>query len=506
LHRDRVAKVTPAEVGRVARQYLQRNNRTVGLYIPTDKPERADIPQVASVVEMVKDYKGGEAVVAGEFFDPTPANIEKRVQRSELPGGVKVALLPKKTRGEVVQAQLTLHYGNAESLKNFTSASQFLGELMARGTKKHTRQELVDELDKLKARLSASGSFGTVTFSIECKRDALPRVLALLTEILREPTFPADELDILKRQTRDELDKSRTEPTALASRKLQQKLSPYPKDDIRYVPTVEESIERLDKVTADTVRKLYSEQLGGQNGELVVVGDFDPAQVTKLVGDALKDWKPGVPYKRIERPAVTGVKGERLTIETPDKANAIWIAGLTLPITDAHPDNPALELADFVLGGGTLSSRLGNRVRQKEGLSYGVRSQFGASSLDPNARVMIYAICNPANIDKVDKAILEEVDKMLKEGVGEQELAEAKKAFLEQAKVRRSSDRSLVSLLQDGLHVGRTMDYHAEQEKKIAELTVEEVNSAFKRHYDPKRLVIIKGGDFRPKPAGTEKQ
>ena len=88
----------------------------------------------------------------------------------------------------------------------------------------------------------------------------------------------------------------------------------------------------------------------------------------------------------------------------------------------------------------------------------------------------------------------------------EQELTEAKKAFLEQAKVRRSSDRSLVNLLKDGLYVGRTMEYHADQEKKVAELTAESVNAAFKRHYDPKKLVIIKAGDFRAKPAGSEKQ
>src|SRR5262249_24420724 len=143
---------------------------------------------------------------------------------------------------------------------------------------------------------------------------------------------------------RDALEQGRTEPTALASRMLQQKLNPFPKDNIRYVPTIDESIARLEAVTLEQVRKLYEEQLGGQYGELVVVGDFDPATVLKQMDDALKDWKSATPYKRIERPAVAGIKGDRAIIETPDKANAFWLAGLMLPMTDSDPDNPALEV------------------------------------------------------------------------------------------------------------------------------------------------------------------
>lgn len=497
LHRDRVAKVTPADVERVAKLYLQRNNLTLGMFYPTDKPQRADIPQVANVSEMLKDYKGGKAVVAGEFFDYSPANIEKRVQRSTLSSGVKVALLPKKTRGETVTLQLTLHYGNGESLLGKTSASQFVASLMAKGTKKHTRQQLEDELDKLKAKLSGSGLIGDAKFSIVAKRDTLPRVLALLAEILREPTFPAQEFDVLKRQLRDGLEEGRTDPTALASRAMQQKLNPFPKDNIRYVPSVDESIARLEAVTVDQVKAIYDEQLNGQNGELVAVGDFEPAEVLKQLEDALKDWKSEVAYKRIARPAVTTVKGQTDTILTPDKANAFWMAGMMLAMKDTDPDNAALEVGDFLFGGGSLSSRLGNRVRQKEGLSYGVRSQFSADPQDSSARFIMYAITNPTNIDKVDKAMLDEMDKMRKDGVDSKELEESQKAYLAQAKVRRSSDSALANMLQEGLQVGRTFEYYADLEKKVTELTPEAVTSAFRRYLDPKKLVIIKAGDFK---------
>src|SRR2546425_1097481 len=118
LHRDRIEKVTPEDVRSVAATYLQRNNRTVGMYIPTAKPERIAIPSTPDVDGLVSNYKGRDPIAAGEAFDVSPANLEARTQRLTVPEGIKVALLPKKTRGEEVHATLTLRYGNAENLKD----------------------------------------------------------------------------------------------------------------------------------------------------------------------------------------------------------------------------------------------------------------------------------------------------------------------------------------------------------------------------------------------------
>lgn len=497
LHRDRVAKVTSADVLRVARQYLTPTNRTVGLYVPTKKAERAAIPSAPDIADLLKDYKGGEAVAAGERFEPTVANIEKHLRTAQLSSGVRAALLPRKTRGEMVTLNLTLHYGSAETLNGHGSAARMLAGLMARGTTKHNRQALMDELDRLKARLLSHGELGTVSFSIECKRTALPDVLHLLREVLREPVFPEKEFDILKRQARTAIERGKTDPEMLASIALFRKLSPFPPEHIRYVPTVEEQLTRLEAVTIEEVRRLYREQLGGQHGELVAVGDFDPQALLKQVEAALGDWKNRVAYERIAQPAPENVKPARLEIDTPDKESAVFFAGLVLPLKDTDPDNAPLELADFIFGGGGLSSRLANRVRQKEGLSYGIGSEYGADAQDKSAAFHLFAICNPENIDKVDKAVREEIDKMIKEGVKEAELSEAKKAYLATLKQHRANDAALAMLLQGELHVGRSIAYFGELEKKIAGLTVEEVNRAFRRHIDPKKLVIVRAGDFK---------
>ena len=113
------------------------------MYIPTAKPERVAIPSTPNVDALVSNYKGRESIAAGEAFDVSSANLETHTRWLTVPEGIKVALLPKKTRGEEVQAILTLRYGNAENLKGLEAAASFLPQLMLRGTRHLTRQQLM---------------------------------------------------------------------------------------------------------------------------------------------------------------------------------------------------------------------------------------------------------------------------------------------------------------------------------------------------------------------------
>ncbi|HEV3439644.1 MAG TPA: insulinase family protein, partial [Gemmata sp.] len=368
VHRDRVEKVTPDDVNRVATKYLTRNNRTVGVYYPSEKAERAEIPQTPQIEALVKDYKGRDTVARGEAFDPTPENIEKRVQRGKL-DTLQYAALAKKTRGEVVQLQLNLHFGSEKSLAGLNSASTLLGSLMRRGTKQHARQELTDALDKIGAQLSVTSEVGGLSVSLQVKKNDLPTALKLLEEILREPAFPQEELDVLKRENLERLNSAKTEPQALAAQALQRKLLPYPKDDVRYVPTIEEGIARIEAVTLADIKKVY-DQIGVEHGELAIVGDFDSEPTLTQIRSILKDWKTAVPYVRIDRSYKFTPTGMKETINTPDKANAVYVAGLIRPLTDSSPDYAALQVGNYLLGAAPLASRLSNRVRGEEGLSY----------------------------------------------------------------------------------------------------------------------------------------
>jgi zinc protease len=512
VQRDRVQAVTAAALNRVAKAYFQKPNRTVGVYIPAKEATRLAIPAAPAIDTIVKDYKGGDAGAAGEAFDPTPANLDARL-KTVTDGGLKAGLLPKKNRGETVSLVLTLHYGNEESLKGQTTAAAMLPGLMMAGTKKHDRQALREELDSLGIRISSGGgggrgrggrgggggggAAGQLTFSVEAKKETLPRALELLREILREPAFPAEEFETTKRRMVSMLAAGKTEPGVLAGNKLSRALSPYSTDDVRYVPTLEETIERAEAVTLDQVKKLYAEQVGGARAELGVVGDFDPDEAVKLVKAMLAGWEAKVDAKRIDRKAADGVTGATVDIVTPDKSNAEYLAGLTFPVSETHPDYAALRIGNFIFGGSTLSSRLGDRIRQKDGLSYGATSSFSASSRDPVASLTVTVSTNPENIDKVTAAVTEELTLFLKDGPTAKELADAKQAFLEAQKIGRTSDAAIAAQIASNLDLGRTFAYAAEQEKAIQALTPAAVAAAFRKHVDPKKLVVIRAGDFK---------
>ena len=197
LNRDRREKATLADVQRMAERYFKASNRTVGLYLPTDKPDRSEVPAATDVGAMVRDYQGRAPMAQGEVFDASPANIDARTARFVAPNGLKGALLSKKTKGGLVSFDLTLRFGTEAALSGLGEAPSLTGSMLLRGTTAHTREQLKDELDRLKAQVSIGGSAEGARVSVTTVRASLPAVLALVAEVLRQPSFPAKELELL---------------------------------------------------------------------------------------------------------------------------------------------------------------------------------------------------------------------------------------------------------------------------------------------------------------------
>src|SRR5450432_2079522 len=167
IMRDLIKKVTPEDVMRVAKAYLKESNRTLAVFIPTKTPDRAEIPEAPVISSVFKDFKGSAKISEGETFDPTPANIESRVVRDKLPGGMKLVLLPKKTSGGVVVATITVRFGDEKSVMGKSAVAQITGGLLMHGTKSKSRQQIHDEMDKLKTSLLVNGSPTSATANIQ---------------------------------------------------------------------------------------------------------------------------------------------------------------------------------------------------------------------------------------------------------------------------------------------------------------------------------------------------
>jgi zinc protease len=495
LHRDRIQAVTAEDVQRVRSTYLKPTNRTLGLFIPTATVDRSAIPATPDVDALVKDYKGRAAAAAGEAFEATPVNIDGRTQRFTSPAGLKVAMLAKKTRGETVSARITLRLGDLKGLSNLGAHPQLAGTMLMRGSEKLTRQQVKDAFDQLKAQVNVRGSAEALTVGITATRANLPAVLKLVTEVLRTPAFPADEFGKLIDEEVAGIDQQRSEPSFVAQTAFGQHLSQFPKGHPSHVDGPDEAIADLKAATLDGVKAFYRAFAGASAGEMAVVGDFDPAETRKLVTELLGDWKSPSPFTRIPHP-YKAVAGVAKSFETPDKANAFFMAGLPLNIQDNDPAYPALLMGDYMLGGGALKSRLADRIRQKEGLSYGVGSFLQVSSLEPGGAFGAYAIYAPQNVAKLEAAFREEIAKALKDGFSDEELQTAKNSWLQAQKVSLSQDRELAGRISSQLYLGRTMAHQAALMDKVAAVTKEQVLEALRKHIDPAAISVFKAGDF----------
>jgi zinc protease len=495
LNRDRLRKVTSEDVQRAAKNYFKPDNRTVGLFVPTDKPDRAEIPAAVDLVTMLKDYKGDPAVSLGEAFDPSPENIDARTQRVTLPGGMKLALIPKETRGDVVSATLRLEFGDENSLKEKAIVGRLTAQMLMRGTTQHTRQQIQDELDKLKARLNVGGGAAGVTATVETVHENLPKVLTLAAEILRQPAFPATEFESLRQQAIAGIEEQKAEPDAIAMQTFQRQMNPYPKGDVRYVPTFDEQIAELRAITTDNLKKFHTEFYGASNSELAIVGDFDTEDAQKVVGTQVAGWKSPKPYTQVKNP-YRKIEAVNQSFETPDKANAFFVAGMRVNLRDEDPDYPALVLSNYIIGSG-INSRLFARIRGKEGLSYGIGSSFSLAPTENNALFMASAISAPENAAKVEASFKDEMSIILRDGFTDAEVAAAKASWLQAQQVSRAQDRELVGRVVDRIHYGRTMAWDADLQKKVQALTPQQIVQALRRHLDVSAMTFMKGGDFK---------
>ena len=495
LKRDRVRALTLAAVQAVAEQYLVADNRTLATYLPTEKPLRAPAPASVDIAQTMQEFKPQAAAAKVEAFEATPTNIDARTQTFAV-GGVKASLLPKGTRGGAVQAVLTLHYGDETSLFGQGEVAETVAALLDKGTKTLTREQIEDRLDQLKTQLDVSASAGRVTLTLSSRREHLPAAIGLLGDLLRNPVFPPEALAERKRQALTGIEQRRKEPNTVAQNAVARLGNPYPRGDVRHARGFDEMVEDVNALSVENLRAFHARFYGATNAEFGAVGDMDAVPVRAALQAAFADWKSPAAFARVPQPLLPA-KPDRLLLPTPDKQNAYMLVRIGVPLTDADPDYPALMLANHVLGSGG-SSRLWKRIRETEGLSYGVGSGIQWNSVEPNSPWQASAIYAPQNRAKVEAAFQEEVARALKDGFTAQELSEGQSSLLGFRQLSRAQDASVASALASNLYLGRTFAISAQVDAAIAELTLEQVNAALRKYLTPDRFVSAFAGDFKP--------
>ncbi|GAB4469052.1 MAG: pitrilysin family protein [Burkholderiaceae bacterium] len=488
LARDRLQQIQSADVGSVARKYFLRDNRTVGTFIPDDQPQRAVIPPAPSVAERLADFKPRAAAAAGEAFDPSQDNIDRRTRRVAI-GDLKLALLPKKTRGETVDAALNFRWGDEKSLFGKSVLAQMTEAMIGRGTVRLTRQQIADEMTRLKM----TGSLR----QFQTDRAHLADALRLVAHVLREANFPEAEFETLKRETLTGLQAQLNDPAARSRDALLAHFNTYPEGDPRHYVPLAARIEAVNGTTLDDVKRFHAEFWGTARGEIAIVGDFDDLAIEALIRDVFPAWRSPAPYAPIVSEP-RDVAPARIVVDTPDKENAFYRARINVALRDDDADYAPLLLANYVFGGGPgLANRLIDRVRQREGISYGAGSALLVGSRDRAGAWQIAGLVAPQNAARFEQAVREEIARMLKDGFTKKELEDAKNGLLQERQLNRAQDGVVAQTWVGYLDVGRTFAFSKQLEDRIRALTPSDVAAAVRRHIDPARLTVVVAGDAK---------
>ena len=497
--RDAMEKAGLEDVNRVAAKYLIASNRTLARFIPTDDAVRADTGGAPSLASLVDGYTGRAAVAAGEAFEPDIGNIAARSEIFRI-GDLQVSLLPKKNRGQTVRVDAHFRFGDVESLmRHPEQVAGMVGAMLMRGSTTMTREQIDARFEALKTRANVWGGLQGAGIGLQTQRMELADALTLAADILRNPTFPESEFEQLRMQTITGIEAARKEPGTLAGMALARRFDPWPAGHPLAYTSLDESLAQLRALKIEDLRKFHGDFYGTSAGQIAIVGDFDPAEVRPLLQRLFADWKSPVAHQPIATRHFE-VKPLRESFETPDKANAVYAARINLPLNDDHPDFPALVIASQVFGGSGLSSRLGTRIRQQEGLSYGIGAVLSADSSrdgrDDAGSFEIQGTAAPQNMAKLEAAVREELERFVREGITRAELEDAVAELLTRREQARAGDGTLASMLNSDQYLGRPMMRRAEFEQKLRALDVVAVNAAIARHLKPADLSEAVAGDF----------
>jgi zinc protease len=500
LVRDRIAEVTTADVNRVARLYLKPSNRTIGRFIPTEKPERAEIAVAPPAAEALKGYTGRTAQAEGERFDPTPANIQARTTTFTIGDKLRVSLLPKDTRGDTVVFNAIFRFADVDALRPVPEGvADAAGAMLMRGSKTMTREQIAQRLEALRTTGNVWGAEQAAGISLNSRREHLAEALALAADVLRNPAFPENEFEQYRLQSITGLESARKEPGTIAAMEMGRYFDPWPADHPFAYRTIDQTLADLRALRREDAIAFHRDFYGTAEGEIAVVGDFDPVALRAQLESLFGDWRSPRPHG-VLRTRYIEVAARKARFETPDKANAVVRARMNLALNVDDPEYPALLIANNILGGGSLDSRLGNRLRQKEGLSYNVGSTLYADSSplgrDDAGSLSIQAIAAPENADRAETALREELARLVRDGITAEELKTAVNDILTRRRQDRANDGNVATNLARNLYMNRTMAWIEGIEAKIRALTVEDVNAAIRRHIKPETLTVFAAGDF----------
>lgn len=496
---DDLPKVTLADVERVRQAYFRPANRTLGRYEPAAAAERVAIPAAPPMAQRLAGLKGPAPIEAAEVFNPTPAALAARTRTQRLPSGLELITLPKQTKGNSVVLQMQLRWG--ERAAQYARRGGFLVSwLMFDGSTTRTRQQIQDELLRLKATANINGGDQGASINLSAERDTLIPALKLLADVLQNPRLPPEAVERERQRSLAGWRGSRSEPETVRSEAVRSHYNSQrgvSLGDPDFSLGVDDRIRHLEATTLEEVRAFYNDFWSANEARVAVVGAV-PEGLAVAIEEAFGAWKkPQAPAFVRHIPTFKPVAPLRVDAPAPDRANAVLRMHQPFAAHQQSADFQALVVAMHILGDGGLDSRLARRVRQQEGLSYGIYASLNVPFRGDAADFAIMASFAPEQRDRIVQVVQEELKRYAEGGVTQAELDSARRQILDRRQQRLSVDAALAGLLLQHADEAQTWAHLQQRNDELQALTPAQVQQAWRKYLAGAGFVVSTSGDFK---------
>ena len=485
---DRYAKVTAADVQRVANQYLTANN-----LVMTYNPRRAEGPRANSTGNTptsVKSEKKDQAKIDAQSALLPKGGADPKlslpaIEKTRLSNGLEVWMVPHNEL-PIVAMNLVLKTGRANERDDRTGVAAMTTTLLDDGTKTRSAVEISNALQSIGVNIGAGSGWDSTTVSMQTLTKNLDQALDIYADVIQNPTFPASEVDSLKQRQIIGLRQQKANPNAISNvvyNKVLYGTHPYGRDNTEAT---------LKAITRDDLVQYYESTFRPNNGVLVVVGNYDKATMKSKLESAFANWKPGdVSPRALPAPGALDKTGIYI-VDRPNSAQSVVSIG-HVGIDRMNPDYFPVVVMNTILGGG-ITSRISMNLREDKGYTYGAGSGFG---------VLRGAGPFSAGGDMQTAVTKESVWELMKElnGIrGAIPITQKELDYNKQSLIRRypggfetvgAISNQLSNLVTYGLPDSYFNDYIA----KVNAVTLADVNRVAQKYLDPSKMAIVIVGD-----------
>jgi zinc protease len=418
-----------------------------------------------------------------------------RPARTVLPNGATL-LAKTTTTTPAVAINLAMRAGSASDPPGLPGMMWLLSRVIDRGTATRSAADIAEELDGRGITLTISVTRHLFSLVCTCLSDDVEPVLALLGDILIAPSVPEDELATRKGEVITSIRQDEDNPAVRATETLMARLYP---NEHPYGRRTKGSIAIVESVTREQLLHLHASRFAPSDLSAVVVGDVETARMADLAARVLGTWQKPAPPPIVPPPVTPATGRQRVVVPMMNKAQADIAYGF-VTIARKDPDYYAFWLMNNVFGQYSIGGRLGDSIRERQGMAY-----YVSSSLDANVApgpLTIRAGVNPGNVDRAVASIDAEIVRLVADGLTQKELDDSRRYLIGSIPRALETNAAIANFLQTEEFFGLGLDYDARLPDLLRAVTLDQANAAARRALNPDRATLIIAGPYEDRVIG----